>query len=154
MLLISVSLNGSGGCWSELLNLLLSLWSFSLCCWVLSVSLVSWALLKTSIVLRLNESRPLIDFLFIIIFCFIRSVLMSATASSVILEVVVLIMKSNIESTSGLLWLVLFKWSTISKIFDLKWEILILAFKSEWAIASFPNVTLIYPFLKMYSSSK
>ena len=152
MLLISVSLNGSGGCWSELLNLLLSLWSFSLCCWVLS--LVSWALLKTSIVLRLNESRPLINFLFIIIFCLIRSVVMSATASLVILEVVVLLMKSNIESTSGLLWLVLFKWSTISNIFDLKWEILILAFKSEWAIASFPNVTLIYPFLNMYSSSK
>ena len=65
------------------------------------MSLVSSVVLKTSNVLRLNESRPLMDFLFTIMFCFTRSVMMSAKAFLVILEAVVLVMKSNIESTSG-----------------------------------------------------
>ena len=91
MVLMSVSLNGGAGCWSELLDLLLPLWSFSFCCWVLSISLVSLVVvLKTSIALCLNESRPLIDFLFIMTFCFIRSVMLSGNASLVILEAIVL----------------------------------------------------------------
>ena len=65
------------------------------------MSLFSSVVLQTSNVFRLNESYPLIDFLFTIIFCFIRSVMMSAKASLVILEAVVLVMKSNVESTSG-----------------------------------------------------
>ena len=123
--LMSVSLNEDAGCWRELLDLLLSLWSFSFCCWVISVSLVPSVVLKTTIVLRLNDSRPLIDFLFI--FCFIRFV-MSAKASLVISEAVVLGMKSNIESTYGSLWLMSFKWSRVSSMFGLKWEILLLTF--------------------------
>ena len=134
---MSISMNECVGCWTELLGLLLSLWPFSFCHWVLSMSLVLSVVLKTSNVLRLNESRPLMDFLFIIMFCFTRSVMMSAKASLVILEAVVLVMKSNIESTSGRLWLMLFKWSKASNIFGLKWDILILAFISEWVIASF-----------------
>ena len=63
------------------------------------MSLLSSVILKTSYVLRLNESRPLIHFLFIIIFCFIISVMMSS----------LVIMKSNIESTSGRLWLMPFR---------------------------------------------
>ena len=59
------------------------------------MSLVSSVVLETS-VLRLNESRPLMDFLFIIMFCFTRSVMMSAKASLVILEAVVLVMKSRV----------------------------------------------------------
>ena len=69
------------------------------------MSLFSSVVLQTSNVFRLNESLLLIDFLFRIIFCFIRSVMMSAKTSLVILEAVVLVMKSNIESTSGRLWL-------------------------------------------------
>ena len=65
------------------------------------MSLFSSVVLQTSNVFRLNESYPLINFLFTIIFCFIRSVMMSAKASLVILEAVVLVMKSNVESTSG-----------------------------------------------------
>ena len=57
------------------------------------MSLVLSVVLETSNVLRLNDSRPLIDVLFIIMFCFIRSVIMSAKASLVILEAVVLVMK-------------------------------------------------------------
>ena len=71
------------------------------------MSLVSSVILKTSNVLHLNESRSLIDFLFIAIFCVIRSVMMFAKASLVIWEAVVLVMKSNIESTSGRLWLMI-----------------------------------------------
>ena len=70
--------------------------------------LISSVVLKTSNVLRLNESHPLMDFLFIIMFCFTRSVMMSAKASLEILEAVVLVMKSNIEST-GRLWQMPFK---------------------------------------------
>ena len=76
-------------------------------------------------------------------YCFIRSVMMSAKASLVILEAVGLVMKPNIESTSGRLWLMPFKWSIASNIFGLKWDILILAFKSEWVIASFSKATFI-----------
>ena len=48
---------------------------------------------KTSNVLRLKESHPLRDFLFIIMFCFTRSVIMSARASLVMLGAVVLVMR-------------------------------------------------------------
>ena len=68
---------------------------------------------------------------------------MFAKASLVILEAVVLVMKSNIEPTSERLWLMPFKWSIASNIFGLKWDILILAFLSEWVIASFSKDTLI-----------
>ena len=67
--------------------------------------------------------------------------MMSAKVSLVILEAVVL--ETNIESTSGRLWLMPFKWSAASNIFGLKWEILILAFKSEWVIASFSKASII-----------
>ena len=69
---------------------------------------------------------------------------MSAKASLVILERVVLVMKSNIESTSGrLFWLMPFKWSIASNIFGLKQKILIFVIKSEWVIASFSNATFV-----------
>ena len=68
----------------------------------------SFVVVKTSVLHR-NDSGPLIDFLFILILCFIRSMMMSAKASSVTLDAVVLVMKSNIESTSGRLWLMPFK---------------------------------------------
>ena len=96
---------------------------------------------------------PLIDYLFIIICCLIRSAMMYAKASLVILETVVLTIKSNIESTSGYLWLITFKLSIAANIFCLKWEKLILEFKSEWVIASF-QMPRLHPFLTMYSLSK
>ena len=54
--------------------------------------MVSSVVLKTSNVLRLKESHPLRDFLFIIMFCFTRSVIMSARTSLVMLGAVVLVM--------------------------------------------------------------
>ena len=68
---------------------------------------------------------------------------MSAKASLVILKAAVLVMKPNTESTSRRLWLMPFKWSTASNIFGLKWDMLILAFISEWVIASFSKTPLI-----------
>ena len=91
-----VSINECVGCWREPLGLLLSLWPFSVCSSVVLVSLVSSVILRTSNVLHLSESRLLIDFLFIIMFCFTRSMMMSAKASLVILEAVVLVMKSRV----------------------------------------------------------
>ena len=76
-------------------------------------------------------------------FCLIRSVMMSAKASLVILEAVALVIKSNIESTSGRLRLMHFNLSIPSNIFGFKWDILILVFKSEFVIASFSKATLI-----------
>ena len=75
---------------------------------MLSVPLVP-VVLKKTIVLCLNESRPLIVFLRRIKFCFIRSVIISAKSYFVTLEAVVLVMKSNIESTPGRLWLMPFE---------------------------------------------
>ena len=99
----------------------------------------------TTDVFCLNELHPLKD-----IFCFIRSVIMSAKTSLVISEAVAVVMKSNIESTSGRLWLLPFKWSIASNIFGLKMETLILAFKSEWIT----YIYHLYPFLMMHSLSK
>ena len=69
--------------------------------------------------------------------------MMFAKPSLVILEAVVLVMKSNIESMSQRLWLMPFKRSIASNIFGLKWDLLILAFISEWVIASFSKDNLI-----------
>ena len=89
---------------------------------MLSVSPVSSVLLKTSIVLRLNESFPSVGFLFIIIFCFIRFVMIFAKASLVMLEAVVLVMKSNVDATSGPLWLHVFLSNQVTKGRTLKWS--------------------------------
>ena len=67
--LMSISLNNSVGYWSELLDLLLPL------CFVAECYPYQWftsVVLKTSIALRLNESCPLTDFFFIIIFKYIK----------------------------------------------------------------------------------
>ena len=97
----SVSINEYIGCLRVLFGLWLSFWPFSVCSSALSVSLVSSVVLKTFNVLRLNESRPLIDFLFMIMFCFTRSVIMSAKASLVILEAVVLVRNQTLSLCLG-----------------------------------------------------
>ena len=70
------------------------------------------------------------DFLFIIMFCFTRSVMMSAKASLVILEAVVLVMKSNNNLRLAFVANT-FQMINSLQCLCLKWDIIILAFTSE-----------------------